>query len=101
MLIHSTNAWAEKNLSEDSQSVMSYLNKETSRIIGHDTSNADHVGLQAWHFANISKQTQSDLLIDYDNKLAACGDWLTHGRVENAFEAGFMMAKKIKKIIID
>jgi renalase len=101
MLIHSTNAWAEKNLSEDSQSVMSYLNKETSRIIGHDTSNADHVDLHAWHYANISKQTQSDLLIDYDNKLAACGDWITHGRVENAFEAGFMLAQEIKKIIID
>ena len=99
MLIHSTNAWAEKHLSDDSQSVISYLNKETSRIIGHDTSNADHVDLQAWHYANISKQTQSDILIDYDNKLAACGDWVTQGRIENAFEAGFMMAQEINKII--
>ena len=99
MLINSTNAWAENHLSDDSQSVISYLNRETSRIIGHDTSNADHVGLQAWQYANIGKQTQSDLLIDYDNKLAACGDWITQGRIENAFEAGFLMADEINKII--
>ena len=101
MLIHSTNAWAEKHLPDNSQSVISYLNKETTRIIGQDTSNADHMSLQAWQYANISKQAKSDLLIDYDNRLASCGDWITHGRVENAFEAGFMMAQEINKIIID
>ena len=99
MLINSTNAWAENHLSDDSQSVISYLNRETSRIIGHDTSNADHIDLQAWHSANISKQTQSELLIDCDNKLAACGDWITQGRIESAFDAGFMMAQEINKII--
>jgi len=99
MLINSTNAWAENHLSDDSQSVISHLHKEITRIIGHDTGNADHVCLKAWHYANISKQTQSDLLIDYDNKLAACGDWITQGRIENAFEAGFMMAQEINKII--
>ncbi|MDC0422945.1 FAD-dependent oxidoreductase [Methylophilaceae bacterium] len=99
MLINSTNAWAEDHLSDDSQSVISYLQKETTRIIGHDTGNADHVSLKAWHYANISKQTKSDLLIDYDNKLASCGDWITQGRIENAFEAGFLMAQEINKII--
>jgi predicted NAD/FAD-dependent oxidoreductase len=99
MLVHSTNAWAEKHLSDDSQSVISYLNKETSRIIGHDTNKANHISLHAWRYANIGKQAKSDLLIDYENKLASCGDWLTHGRVESAFEAGFMMAKEFKKII--
>ena len=99
MLVHSTNAWAEKHLSDDSQSVISYLNKETSRIIGHDTNKANHISLHAWRYANIGKQAKSDLLIDYENKLASCGDWLTHGRVESAFEAGFTMAKEFKKII--
>ena len=99
MLINSTNAWAEDHLSDDSQSVISYLQKETTRIIGHDTGNADHVSLKAWHYANISKQTKSDLLIDYDNKLASCGDWITQGRIENAFEAGFLMAQEINKLI--
>ena len=38
-------------------------------------------------------------LIDYENRLAACGDWLSHGRIESAFEAGFMIAKEFKKIV--
>ena len=99
MLVHSTNAWAEKHLADDYQNVISYLTKETSEIIGHDASQADHIDLHAWRYANIGKQTKSDLLIDYDNRLGACGDWLSHGRIESAFEAGFMMAKEFKKIV--
>jgi len=99
MLVHSTNAWAENHLSDESQSVISYLSKETTRIIGHDTNKANHIGLHAWRYANIGKQDKSNLLIDYDNRLAACGDWLTHGRIESAFEAGFMMAQEFKRII--
>jgi len=99
MLVHSTNAWAEKHLSDEPQCVISYLTKETSRIIGHDTNQADHVDLHAWKYANICKQPRSDLFIDYENKLASCGDWFIHGRIESAFESGLMMAKEIKKII--
>ena len=99
MLVHSTNAWAEKHLADDYQNVISYLTKETSKIIGHDASQADHIDLHAWRYANIGKQTKSDLLIDYDNRLGACGDWLSHGRIESAFEAGFKIAKEFKKIL--
>ncbi|MDC0126990.1 FAD-dependent oxidoreductase [Methylophilaceae bacterium] len=97
MLVHSTNAWAEKHLSDESQDVISYLTKETSEIIGYDTDQADHVALHAWKYANICKQPKSNLFIDYENKLASCGDWFIHGRIESAFEAGLMMAKEIKK----
>jgi len=99
MLIHSTNSWAEKHLSDDRESVISYLNKETTRIIGHDTSRADHIDIHGWRYANIIKQKESNLLIDYKNNLAACGDWLTHGRIESAFEAGFRTANTIKQTI--
>jgi renalase len=98
MLIHSTNVWAEKHLSDDPQDVISFLNKETSQIIGYDTSHADHIDLHGWRYANIKKQSKSDLLIDYENRLASCGDWLTQGKVECAFDAGFRMAKEINKI---
>ena len=98
MLIHSTNVWAEKHLSDNYQDVALFLNKETSRIIGYDTSKADHIDLHAWRYANIGKQNTSNLLIDYENRLATCGDWVTQGRVECAFEAGILMAKEINKI---
>ena len=99
MLIHSTNAWAEQHLSDNPQRVISHLTKEASRVIKHNTSQADFIDLHAWKYANIDKQEKSEVFIDYDNKLASCGDWLIQGRIESAFEAGFMMAKEIKKII--
>jgi renalase len=101
MLIHSTNAWAEKHLSDNHDSVISYLNNETTRVIGHDTQNADYIALHAWRYANINKQTKTDLYIDYKNKLVACGDWIFHGRIESAFEAGTIVANEIKKILAD
>jgi len=99
MLVHSTNSWAEKHLFDDRQSAISYLIKETTRIIGHDTSKADHIDIHAWKYANIGKLKNSSLLIDYQNNLASCGDWVTQGRVESAFDAGFIMANTIKQIM--
>ena len=99
MLIHSTYSWAEKRVSDDRDSVLSYLNEESSRIVGHDTSRADHIDIHGWRYANIIKQKESSLLIDYKNNLAACGDWLTHGRIESAFEAAFRTANTIKQTI--
>ena len=97
MLVHSTNSWAEKHLSDDRQSTISYLNNETSRIIGYDTSRADHIDIHVWKYANIGKQKNSNLLVDYQNNLASCGDWVTQGRIESAFDAGFRMANTIKQ----
>ncbi|MDC0182922.1 FAD-dependent oxidoreductase [Nitrosomonadales bacterium] len=97
LLIHSTNAWADKNINNDPEKVKKHLIEVTSNIIGHDTSVAEHIDLHGWRYANIEKQEDSNSLIDYKNKLASCGDWLIHGRIESAFKAGLMLAKSINK----
>lgn len=97
LLVHSTNAWAEKNINKNDQKIISYMCRETSRIISHDISIADHIGLHKWKYANIEKQDESNLLIDYDNKLASCGDWIIHGRIESAFKSGYLLAKSLNK----
>ena len=97
LLVHSTNAWAEKNINEEPEKVKNYLSEVTSKIIGYDTKLADHIDIHAWKYANIKKQDEPSLLIDYENKLASCGDWLIHGRIESAFKSGLMLAKSMNK----
>jgi alkylation response protein AidB-like acyl-CoA dehydrogenase len=99
LLINSTNAWAEQHLDDDRAAVQKHLCNELSEIIGYDVNQADHIALHGWRYANIGKQLADPSLVDAENKLAACGDWCVHGRVEGAFTSAMHLAKKLKETI--
>jgi predicted NAD/FAD-dependent oxidoreductase len=52
-----------------------YLCGETSRIIDQNIAFAEHKAIHGWRHANIEKQDDREPLIDFDRRLAACGDW--------------------------
>ncbi len=85
ILVHSSNAWADKHIDDDRQQVMDYLCKQTSKVVGFDVSAARHKDLHGWRYANIKKQNSPSFLIDEKQKIAACGDWLIQGRIESRF----------------
>lgn len=97
LLVHSTNNWADEHINDKRDQVMNHLCKQTSEIIGHDLSKANHMAIHAWRFANIEKQTGETHLLDMDQNIAVCGDWFIQGRVEAAFTSGFKMAKSLLK----
>ena len=78
LLVHSTNSWADAHRDDDREEVMHYLCLQTSLVIGHDVSKADHT-----HF------------IDTNENIGVCGDWCIQGRVEAAFTSGFDLGKRI------
>ncbi|MEE3003175.1 MAG: FAD-dependent oxidoreductase [Pseudomonadota bacterium] len=84
LLIHSTNKWATTHIDDDRDNVISHLLSSLSMVLNRDLSNADHVDLQAWRYANMKKH-KLQFEIDPNNKLAVCGDWLIKGRIECAF----------------
>ena len=88
LLIHSSNAWAAETLGLDVASVAEIMISELGRVLKHDMSNAAHVDLHRWLYANIEKQQGGQALIDVNNRLAAIGDWCIKGRVESAFISG-------------
>jgi renalase len=95
LLVHSTNKWASEHIDDDRQYVKDYLTNITSDVISKDLSHADHIGLQAWRYANIKKHSvQFD--IDTTNKLAVCGDWCIKGRIESAYTS----ARKVYSQIV-
>ncbi len=99
LLVQSSNQWAEKHLEDDGEKVMEYLSAETMRIIGQDMSLADHRDIHRWLYANIEKQDDHKPLIDFDRRLAACGDWRIQGRVESAFTSGLSVARALLDFI--
>lgn len=99
LVVHSTNNWADEHIDADHFRVMEHLCKQTSEIIGHDVSIANHKAIHCWRFANIEKQTGEKYCIDTANNIAVCGDWFIQGRVEAAFTSGFEMANNIVRFI--
>ena len=85
MVVHSTNAWADAHIEDDSDFVLKHLLDEASIVTGKDLRSATHRQVHRWRFANIEKQAGPTYFIDEENKLAACGDWCVRGRIEAAF----------------
>ena len=95
LLVHSTNNWADEHIDDDRDHVMEHLCQNTSEVIGHDVSDADHKAIHGWRYANIEKQESETHFIDADESIGVCGDWFIQGRVEAAFTSGFDLTNKV------
>ena len=94
LLVHSTNAWADRHIDDNQADVRAYLSEQTHRVTGLDVSQANYVDLHAWRYANIGRQHRS-IAIDTHKQIAACGDWTIQGRVEAAFTSASAIADKM------
>ncbi len=95
LVIHSTNKWAKDNIEKNNQEVDEYLFEQTSKIINRDLSNTTVRKIHKWRFANIVQQSKIEPFVDYDKKIAVCGDWCIQGRVEAGFLSGFNLANSL------
>lgn len=96
MVIHSTNAWADRHVDEDPEYIRSHMIDEASGVCGVDLRLADHCSLHRWRYANIDKQSGPDNFVDIDAQLGACGDWFVRGRVEAAFTSAHSLARQLR-----
>jgi predicted NAD/FAD-dependent oxidoreductase len=101
LVVHSTECYAKEHLEAERDAVMKALCDETSHIIGREISGANFKALHAWHFANNDKHLSLPSFLDYDLKLAACGDWCQGGRVEGAFSSAVNLVTQLKKYLKD
>lgn len=99
LLVHSTNAWADAHIEDDPDAVTAHLIAAASRVTGHDLSGGQHVALHRWRYANLPKRDGPPALIDPANRLAACGDWCVHGRVEAAFTSAMALADELVPLL--
>lgn len=95
LTVNSSNSWADAHMEDDRNQVQDYLSQLTSEIIGHGLSGAAHKALHGWRYATISTQQESSFLMDAQEKIGVCGDWLRDGKVEAAFTSGSELAQQI------
>ena len=100
-MVHSSEEYAKTNIDNDHKKVMQHLISENSSIIGYDVSQADYKTVQGWRYANNDQKDQiSDIFLDNERKLAACGDWGLGGRAEGAFTSAYNLTNKIKECVL-
>jgi len=99
LVVHSTNAFAEAHLHTDSTTLQTHLSNELRLVTGINTDTADHCTLHRWRYANIPQQNLKPALFDTEKKLAVCGDWLIHGRIEAAYLSGLQLAASIRQLL--
>jgi renalase len=96
IIAHSTNEWAEDNIEANLEESKLHLMSELSDITGLDLTSADHIDLHRWRYANARKQKGQKAYIDFDNNLAACGDWSIEGKIEAAFNSACHIVESMK-----
>ncbi len=92
LVVHSTNAWADAHLEEDTERLQQHLVDELGRVLGRDVSTATYCDLHRWRYANLDRTRGPEFFLERDSRLAACGDWYIRGRVEAAFTSAFELA---------
>ena len=99
LLVHSTNKWANSNYTIDKNLAINYLLDQAAKSINIDFLNqANFKDLYFWQSANVAKQNKEKYVIDWQNKLAFCGDWFIHGRVEAAFLSAYHLINRLEAI---
>ena len=73
--------------------------KDFLKITEIDATNADCISIHLWKYANLKNKVKPNLLIDVENKLAACGDWSYKSKIEGAYLSGLNLANKLKNLI--
>ncbi|RZV35702.1 MAG: NADP transhydrogenase subunit alpha [Chromatiales bacterium] len=95
LLVHSTNAWADAHLEDDTDFILDHMLDEASRVAGEHLRSAAHRQVHRWRYANIDTQAGPTCFVDDGNQLAACGDWCVRGRIEAAFTSASDLAESL------
>ncbi len=95
LVVHSANAWADEHIDDDPQDVQAALLAAACEASGLDLRRSAHMYMHCWRFANMPRHSGPEYLLDADARLAACGDWLIHGRVEAAFLSAAALAGRL------
>ncbi len=78
----SSNQWAQQHIDDDQAWIQAHLLATASKTLRHDLSNASHIALHRWRYANTSleleqhNQGKTPFLLDTPAQFAVAGDWL-------------------------
>lgn len=93
--IHSRNSWADANKDRPIEEIQKEMIDEFKALTAMDVDNADYVSTHRWLYSLVKNTSKDESYVDFDNKLAACGDWCLTSRIEDAWISGQSAINKI------
>lgn len=98
LVSHAANAWAAENIDTPLAEVKKKMLATLLKITNISPEIILETDIKRWVYANIAKQDGPPYFIDYENRIASCGDWCIAGRVEAAFTSGSLLANTITEM---
>ncbi len=101
VVVHSRNRWADLHINEDASKVQDIMMRRLSELMPGFKDSTRSVGIHRWRYASVKTPVGGEPLIDFDEGLAACGDWTLGNRVEAAFLSAARTAEGIKTTFLE
>jgi predicted NAD/FAD-dependent oxidoreductase len=95
IVVHSQNQWADRHVDDDLEVVRTAMLDSLARLLPGVPEGVLSANVHRWKFANVQTVSESDVLMDLENGLAACGDWTIGNRVEAAFLSATRLSNAI------
>lgn len=96
-VLHSDPAWTAEHLEDSADLTAIELLKAFESVIGRQLPTHSHLVAHRWRYSQGTDHDHRRILFDRENHLIVCGDWLSGGRIEDAFLAGIHAANAIRQ----
>lgn len=98
LVVLSNNLWADVHMEDPPSLVEAVMRAELDRLIAAKL-RVVHADLHRWRYANCPPIHDALPMLDARNRLALCGDWTDHGRVEAAYLSGVRIAELVRGVL--
>ena len=88
--LHASPQWSQQWIELDKEEAGKLI-LESAKKLGLNCQNAE-ISIHRWRYASGAINTEMGFILNEDNKLSICGDWLNGGRVEGAWLSGYKLA---------
>ena len=95
LLVNSSYDYATKNIDTPKDKVLEHLLNISCNLINYDLFKSSFIKIHQWRYVEAECSPKENYFIDYENKIAVCGDWLINSRVEGAFLSANELSKEI------
>lgn len=98
-VLHASADWSLAHLEQSPEEAAPQLLAAFENIAGRPLPASRFLQSHRWRYSLGSDPAERKTLVDRENRLIVCGDWLSGGRVEGAFLSGFDAAAKVQDVV--
>jgi renalase len=98
LMVHSDNTWARTQLESNIDDVRHRMLEALDKLMGDALPPPDHIAIHRWKYAKADTNCEESFLLDESNRLAACGDWCSGHRVEDAYLSGLKLGEQLQTL---